>query len=518
MPGKTSDVPPNVRDKALYRRKRAQVKGRVRVWPSAYASGQLVQEYERAGGRYINPAMPLKAKQVMLFERSRQEKNPKEGLDKWFAEKWVDLGRSIDSKGHVKKSGWVKCGRSDSSKGQYPKCVPLAKAKKMTPKQRLSAVRRKRAAEAAYAGKKRGRKPVMVKTFKNPEPVFFVVVDTPRFTMVDSSHERGGQAMARKLELESSSEDPVRIVSGPEMAKVHKRAKKEGRIVRHTKVRGRIKNPRNSLVKDALRDEATKYESFDKFAEAYWNDCARGLYWVPTDDHRFHIGDAESDAIKKRKFLVYCNPEQALDAIDTSHVAEIDVTGIPRSYMSHTRGGKGTEIRITGRPGAIKVLRVLKAEKALRSFKYQQSLLPSSRAQLYKFWEDAWRREEKRREKEAARQKRLRQKEAERKRKQREEEKKREEKRREAEKKKRKERAQKEKKRRKKPEPKKKATKKTGRKISEAEAKRRLRDLEDKDGSNARPKRKPGAKTPKQKKAASNPSRIRRVSAYRNDG
>jgi len=155
------DVPPNVRDKSLYRRKRRQVKDRVQVWPSAYASGQLVQAYERAGGRYYNPGKPLTAADVTELER-----NAMTGLTKWFAEEWVDLGRSIDSKGHVKK--WVQCGREDSSKGKYPKCVPLAKAKKMTPKQRLDAVKRKRAAQKS-APKTKGRKPIMVKTFKkNP--------------------------------------------------------------------------------------------------------------------------------------------------------------------------------------------------------------------------------------------------------------------------------------------------------------------------------------------------------------
>ena len=48
----SSDVPDNVRDKGLYRRIRERKKRSVSVWPSAYASGQVVQEYKRAGGRY----------------------------------------------------------------------------------------------------------------------------------------------------------------------------------------------------------------------------------------------------------------------------------------------------------------------------------------------------------------------------------------------------------------------------------------------------------------------------------
>ncbi|MGB0958272.1 MAG: DUF5872 domain-containing protein [Litorivicinus sp.] len=39
-------------DPAKYARARAKVKARVKKWPSAYASGQVVQEYKRMGGKY----------------------------------------------------------------------------------------------------------------------------------------------------------------------------------------------------------------------------------------------------------------------------------------------------------------------------------------------------------------------------------------------------------------------------------------------------------------------------------
>ena len=52
-----SDVPDDVLDEALYRRAKEIVKGRVSKWPSAYASGQLVQQYKRMGGRYVNPSI-----------------------------------------------------------------------------------------------------------------------------------------------------------------------------------------------------------------------------------------------------------------------------------------------------------------------------------------------------------------------------------------------------------------------------------------------------------------------------
>jgi hypothetical protein len=75
------------------------------------------------------------------------------GLRKWVAEKWVDIGAP-------KKDGkYQPCGRSKGSKRKYPKCVPLAKATRMTKGQKASAVKRKRAAGNP------GGKPTNVKTF-----------------------------------------------------------------------------------------------------------------------------------------------------------------------------------------------------------------------------------------------------------------------------------------------------------------------------------------------------------------
>ena len=81
----------------------------------------------------------------------------KNGLDKWFAQKWVDIG---SKKNHLSFS---KCGRSKQKKDakrKYPKCVPLAKARSMSEGQRRSAVKRKRAVAQGVGGK-----PTNVKTF-----------------------------------------------------------------------------------------------------------------------------------------------------------------------------------------------------------------------------------------------------------------------------------------------------------------------------------------------------------------
>ena len=81
----------------------------------------------------------------------------KNGLDKWFAQKWVDIGSK-------KKDGsFSKCGRSKQKKDakrKYPKCVPLAKARRMTEGQRRSAVSRKRSVAQGVGGK-----PTNVATF-----------------------------------------------------------------------------------------------------------------------------------------------------------------------------------------------------------------------------------------------------------------------------------------------------------------------------------------------------------------
>jgi len=75
------------------------------------------------------------------------------GLRKWVQEKWVDIGAP------KKKGKYQPCGRSKGSKRKYPKCVPLAKASRMTAGQKASAVKRKRAASNT------GPKPKNVATF-----------------------------------------------------------------------------------------------------------------------------------------------------------------------------------------------------------------------------------------------------------------------------------------------------------------------------------------------------------------
>ena len=85
----------------------------------------------------------------------------KEDLDKWFKEKWVNIGKKVDGK-------HPPCGTSGEKSG-YAKCVPAAKAAGMSKKEKESATRRKRAAQnAADRGgsdsKGQGKTPIYVST------------------------------------------------------------------------------------------------------------------------------------------------------------------------------------------------------------------------------------------------------------------------------------------------------------------------------------------------------------------
>ena len=90
------------------------------------------------------------------------KKEVDENLRKWFKDKWVNIGKKDKSGKHPP------CGTSGKKRG-YAKCVPAAKAARMTKKQKASATRRKRAAQnkAGRGGKQsrgQGKKPIYVST------------------------------------------------------------------------------------------------------------------------------------------------------------------------------------------------------------------------------------------------------------------------------------------------------------------------------------------------------------------
>lgn len=128
---------PEPADPALYARIQASVKRGVRRWPSAYASGLVVQRYKAAGGEYEPGCAKAEG-----------------GLTKWFREKWVN----------VCEPSLPVCGRATAGMTEaeyrraYPKCRPLKVAEAMSPSERRRACARKRRAVA-----KAGRKVVWVR-------------------------------------------------------------------------------------------------------------------------------------------------------------------------------------------------------------------------------------------------------------------------------------------------------------------------------------------------------------------
>ena len=109
-----SNIPNNL---TLYNKVKSEAKQKFKVWPSAYASGWLVQEYKIRGGKYTR-------KSKMRFSRKRHIKT---GLSRWFAEEWIDV---------CKLPSIVKCGRRSSlkSKRGYPYCRPRYKITSKSPK------------------------------------------------------------------------------------------------------------------------------------------------------------------------------------------------------------------------------------------------------------------------------------------------------------------------------------------------------------------------------------------------
>lgn len=166
-------------------------------------------------------------------------------------------------------------------------------------------------------------------------------------------------------------------------------------------------NPRTSTVKVALAKQALNYPKFADFADVYWNRCARGIYWYPTDDPKFDISARQQNAAKNGKFSVYCNPILALSGANKGkkYVAEINVSEVMKSKIVAVKGQYGAKIRLMDLQDAF-VMRVLDQDKAQRSWRYQQGLLPSSKDQLRKFWADARAKEKERQKKLAAREER----------------------------------------------------------------------------------------------------------------
>jgi hypothetical protein len=104
---KGKSVPVNL---GLYNRIKSSVKRKVKRWPSAYASGQLVRMYKQKGGKYRCSSM------------GKLRCSSFGSLDRWFKEKWVDVCTGKP------------CGRKKVSDRLYPYCRPSRRISSQTPR------------------------------------------------------------------------------------------------------------------------------------------------------------------------------------------------------------------------------------------------------------------------------------------------------------------------------------------------------------------------------------------------
>lgn len=88
---------------SLYNKIKGEVKRKVKRWPSAYASGQLVRTYKQRGGKYSCSGNS--------FGKLRQ----------WFKEDWRDACTGLP------------CGRKAGSNRRYPYCRPSRRISGSTP-------------------------------------------------------------------------------------------------------------------------------------------------------------------------------------------------------------------------------------------------------------------------------------------------------------------------------------------------------------------------------------------------
>ena len=118
-------------DSKLYARILERVKNRVDRWPSAYASGQVVQEYKAA----------MLKKNMQPYVNAKPDSNT--GLARWYKEKWVDIKTG-------KPCGTVKTATN------YPTCRPSKKITTKTPvtATELSPAQKKKMIEEKQAAKK----------------------------------------------------------------------------------------------------------------------------------------------------------------------------------------------------------------------------------------------------------------------------------------------------------------------------------------------------------------------------
>jgi hypothetical protein len=149
-------------DKKLHATVKAEARRKFKVYPSAYANAWMVKEYKRRGGKFRGDA-----------------------LDTWFKEKWVRMSSSGRILGP--------CGDRTEGEGK-PKCLPAAKAQRLTAAQRRTLVARKRRNDPR---KERSGAPVMVSSKTDIWATGFDAEDGKKYTKVVTNPETGRKRRIR---------------------------------------------------------------------------------------------------------------------------------------------------------------------------------------------------------------------------------------------------------------------------------------------------------------------------------
>jgi len=150
-------------------------------------------------------------------------------------------------------------------------------------------------------------------------------------------------------------------------------------------------NPRRSRVRESLRTQARRYDRFDDFEQAYWLECSRGIWWIPTDNPEFSIGPREKSLAIKGQLYAWCSPMQALSGPNSRRlfVAELDLgelrVGVDYEPVFKDGRTSTSQIRIL-KPDFIRTIRKIPSDRALRVQRYQKGLWPVSREELLNEW------------------------------------------------------------------------------------------------------------------------------------
>ena len=115
-------------DKKLYENVKEYVKSRVSRWPSAYASGMLVNLYKKImnqKGKEPYSQSELRASKMYTKRSGTQTgigkpENKNTGLTRWYNEKWIDIKTNLP------------CGKA-KTKEYYPTCRPSVRVTSKSP-------------------------------------------------------------------------------------------------------------------------------------------------------------------------------------------------------------------------------------------------------------------------------------------------------------------------------------------------------------------------------------------------